>query len=84
MKKYRKTKLRNGTKVKQDRQWTYNATLRHVHVTLVALAILHANHNFYAPYYIFICSLCGSTIFFTLSHKCHNFQGKKCTIEHKM
>jgi len=77
VKNYGKTKLKNGTKVKQNRQWTYNATLRHVHVTVVALAILHANHMSYAPHYIFICGLCGSTIFFTLSHKRHNYQGGK-------
>jgi hypothetical protein len=62
----------------------HNATFRHVHITAVALAILRANHIFYVPYYIFICGLCGCTIFSTLSHKWHNFQGKKSTIEHKM
>jgi len=34
--------------------------------------------NTYAPYYIDICGLCGSTTFFLiLSHKQHDFSGKK-------
>jgi hypothetical protein len=36
----------------------------------------------HAPYYIFICSLSGSTIFFHISHKRHEFREK--IIEHKM
>ena len=80
-----KTKLRNGTKVKQNRQCTYNTTLRCFHIIVMALAILHANHIFfYAPYSIYICGLYGSIIFFALPHKCNNFQGKKCTTEYKM
>jgi len=35
----------------------------------------------HAPYYIVICVLSHSTIFFTLSHKRHNFRKKK-VIEH--
>jgi hypothetical protein len=84
MKKYGKTKLRNGTKVKQNRQWTYNATLRCVHLTVSAFANLHANRIFYAPNYIFICGCVALPYFPTLSHKWQDFLGEKCTIEHKM
>jgi hypothetical protein len=33
-------------------------------VRILALVILHANRIFSAPYYIVICGLSGSTIFF--------------------
>jgi len=43
----------------------------------------HANFIFSASYYIVMCGLSGSTEFFpTLSHKRHDFRGKK--IQHKM
>jgi hypothetical protein len=46
----------------------------------VALVIQHAAAH--APYYIAICGLPGSTIFFTLSLKRHDF--RKNVIEYKM
>ena len=68
--------------LQQDRQGTYNVTLRRVRVTAVfvesnkysirvcastlAIVIRYANHIFSAPYYIFICGLSGCTIFFNI------------------
>jgi hypothetical protein len=31
----------------------------------------------HAPYYIFVCGLVGCNIFFTLTHKRHDFPGRK-------
>jgi hypothetical protein len=41
-------------------------------VSILVIVIRYANCIFSAPWYIFICGLCGSTIFSTLSHKGHN------------
>jgi hypothetical protein len=64
----------------QDRKHMYNVSLRHVCITtiavekqsvlnvmivcILALVIWHANHIFFAMYYIAVCGLSGSTIFF--------------------
>ena len=79
-----------------DRQSTYNVTLRSVPVTIVAVenqksitysecvcSLIYPECKAHAPYYIFICSLSGPTIFSTLSHKCHDFRKKKKVTEYK-
>jgi hypothetical protein len=91
--------------IKEDRQCTYNVTLRSVRVTTVAvenqyvlhimsaclsvcilaLIVLRANCIFSAPYYIVICGLSGSTIFFPYYLiKGTICGGKKKLIEHEM
>jgi len=43
--------------------------------SILALVIRHANCIFSAPYYIVVCGMSSSTIFFfTLSHKLDNFR----------
>jgi hypothetical protein len=64
---------------KQDRQCTCNITLRHIHVTIVAMekqsvvhicvcacSIAYPAYNSYAPYFVIICGSSGATIFFNI------------------
>jgi hypothetical protein len=73
----------------QDRQCTYNVIEWRVRITIVAmekqrgLQILNVVCSLsypickaYAPYYIVICGLSESIIFFSLSQKKHNFWKK--------
>jgi hypothetical protein len=39
--------------------------------------IQHEERKAHAPFYILACGLSGSTIFFTLAHKRHDFGGEK-------
>jgi hypothetical protein len=49
---------------------------------ILALVIQHENRILSAQHYIAICGLSGFSIFFTLSHKWHDFQN--IVVEHKM
>ena len=61
---------------KQDRQCTYNVTLRRVRIT-TWMCICNRSYptcNWHAPYYVLICGLSGCTIFY------HEFRKKyDCT-----
>ena len=76
-------------KTQQDRQCTYNGTLRHVRIAisitycegvLVNLVICHAMRKSH----IVICGLPRSTVFSTFSHDWHDFEKKlpnsKCVL----
>jgi len=43
----------------------------------VSVALVFPACNAYAPYYIVICDLSGSTVFSTSSHKRQDFQKKR-------
>ena len=43
-------------------------------VSILALVTPHANYIFFASYYIVVCGMSSSTIFFTLTHKRDNFR----------
>jgi len=75
------------SKTQQERQCRHNVTLRHVRANIVAVE----NNEYYTTWVcvsvalviqqargnrrIVICGLPRSTIFFTLSHKRHDFRG---------
>ena len=81
--------LKTGRKMqKQNRQCTYNVTLRRVRVTIVDVknqyhilsvcvtSLRHPACKAHAPYY-HLWSAWFYNIFSTLSHRRHDFQGKK-------
>jgi hypothetical protein len=64
-------------------QCTYNVTPRHVRGNIVAVCLLpYPVYTAHAPYFIVICGLSVCTMFFTLSHKRHDF--RKIVFEQKM
>ena len=79
----------------QDRQCTYEVTLRRVRVTIVAVKKLYVLHilyfyslsylagNAHASYYIVMCVLSASSLVSTLLHKRHDFRRKRIT-EHNI